>query len=582
MRAWMIIENGLLKIIKGEKRMKKFIFLILAAIFVFSVALVGCGEEETTPAATTTTPPTTTSATPTTTTPVDNRLPNLGDLAKPEGGKEGGRLQLSTGANIADIGNPAGSAGPFDAMITWLAVEPLLRIDKNNELQPWLAESFEIAEDKSSITLYLRQGISYTDGTPFDADAAKYNIDREINSLMWPNLKGFSQCVKIDEYTIRCDFVNGQWDWIAVKSLAGWWSALMFCPTTIENNTPEYCMTHVVGTGPFIQTGYEPNLSVTFDRNDDYWRGKPYLDGIDISVITDTNVALMAFKSGQIHTAMINPQDAQGVVDEGFEIIESTDMVSNWCILPSSGNPDSILSDINIRRALESAIDKQTLVDAFTYGYGVPTNQGFCLEPFRDDTTIGYPYDLAAAQQYMDLAGYPEGFTTTLYMVQGMVDDVPMAIKGMLEEANITLNIEKIGYLQLVEMIGGGGTGWDGYIYSYGFPGTTTDPASTLKNGPLNAIRNPENPEEWIVTTWISCEQPAELCELAEQGAQTIDNDARIPIYQEISRKATDDYCQWTYMYYTPMLTSISPLVKGHTYGQYTEFYAYTFAWLDV
>jgi ABC-type transport system substrate-binding protein len=541
----------------------------------------------TTPAATTTT--TTPAATTTTTTPAattapptDARLPNLGDLAKPEGGIEGGRLQLSTAANIADIGYPAGSAGPFDAMITWLAVEPLLMIDKNNALQPWLAESFEIPEDKSSITLYLREGISYTDGTPFNADAAKYNIDREINSLMWPNLKGFSQCVKLDDYTIRCDFVNGQWDWIAVKSLAGWWSALMFCPTTIENNPPEYCMTNVVGTGPFVQTGYEPNLSVTFDRNENYWRGKPYLDGVDVSVIFDPNVSLMAFKSGDIHVAgMVNPQDAQGIIDEGFELLESTDMVMNMCILPSSGNPDSILTDINLRRAIESAIDKQALVDAFTYGYGVATNQLFCLEPFRDDTTVGYPFDLDAAQDYMDLGGYPEGFTTTLYIVQGMVEDVPMAIKGMLEEVNITLNVETIGYLQLVEMIGGGGTGWDGYIYSFGFPGTTTDPASTLKNGALNAIPDPANPGEWIVTTWISCEQPKELCDLALMGAQTIDNDLRIPIYQEISRLSTDKYCQWTYMYYVPSLVSISPVIKGHTYGEYTEFYAYTFAWLE-
>jgi len=564
--------------------MKKLIFLILAAILVFSIALVGCGgDEETTPASSTPASSTPASSTPADTTPAitDARLPNLGDIAKPEGGKEGGRLQLSTGMNVADIGEPSGSAGPGDAAISWLAVEPLLRIDKNNELQPWLAESFEIAADKSSITLYLREGIKYHDGSDFNADAAKYNIDREINSLMWPNLKGFSQCTKIDEYTIQIDFVDGQWDWVAVKSLGGWWSALMFCPTALEANPPEYNMTHVVGTGPFIQTGYEPNLTVTFDRNDNYWRGKPYLDGIDIAVITDSNVALMAFKSGQIHTIGVQPQDAQGVIDDGFELRESTDMVMNMCMLPSSANPDSILQDINLRRAVESAIDKQALVDAFTYGFGVPTNQGFCLEPFTDPTTIGYPYDLAAAQSYLDLAGYSEGFSTTLYIVQGMVDDVPMAIKGMLLEANITLDVVAVGYLQFVEMIGGGGTGWDGYVYSYGFSGATVDPASTLKNGPLNAIPDPANAGEWIITTWISCEQPKELCDLALLGSQTIDNSERIPIYQEISRLSTDTYCQWTYFYYVPSLSSISPLVKGHTVGEYTEFYAYTFAWLD-
>jgi ABC-type transport system substrate-binding protein len=161
------------------------------------------------------------------------------------------------------------------------------------------------------------------------------------------------------------------------------------------------------------------------------------------------------------------------------------------------------------------------------------------------------------------------------------VEDVPMAIKGMLEEANITLNIETIGYLQLVEMIGGGGKGWDGYINMYGFPGNTVDPASTFINGPLNAIHPPDDPTGWMVTTWISCEQPKELCDLAEKGSQETDPIKRIPIYQEISRKATDVYCQWSYMYYTPGLSSISPLVKGHTVGKFKEFYAYTFAWLD-
>ena len=162
-----------------------------------------------------------------------------------------------------------------------------------------------------------------------------------------------------------------------------------------------------------------------------------------------------------------------------------------------------------------------------------------------------------------------------------MVDDVPMAIKGMCEEVNITLNIEKIGYIQLVEMIGGGGTGWDGYIWMYGFPGMTVDPASTLINGPLNAIHPADDPTGWMVTTWISCEQPKELCDLAELGAQETDALARIPIYQELSRLTTDKYCQWSYLYYTTGLSSISPFVKGHTVGMYKEFYAYTFAWLD-
>jgi peptide/nickel transport system substrate-binding protein len=558
--------------------MKKLIFLTLALILVFSIALFGCGGEETTPA---TTPPPTTSAPPTATTPVDARLPNLGDLAKPEGGQDGGRLQLSTNANIANIGDPAQTAGPGDAAISFLVVEPLLLVDKNGVLQPWLAESYIIADDGSSITLNLRHGVEYTDGTPFNADVAKFNVDAGINSLQWPNMKKFSECVKLDDYTVRLDFVGGKWDWVAAKSLGTFWSAMMWNPTSLNKETADWKTTHVIGTGPFIQTGYEPNLKVTFDANPNYWRGKPYLAGVDISVITDSNVNLMAFKSGQLDMAGIQTQDAQGVMDEGFTILTTTDMVFNMCLLPSSGNPDSILKDINLRRAVESAIDKQQIVDAFTYGYGVATNQGFCLEPYKDPTTIGYPYDLTKVTEYLTVAGHPEGFTTSLYMVEGGPDDVPMAIKGMLAEVNITLEITKIGYLQLVQMIGGGGTGWDGYIWMFGFPGATVDPASTLINGPLNAIHPADDPTGWMVTTWISCEQPKELNDLAEQGSQESDAVKRIPIYQELSRLTTDKYCQWSYLYYVPGLTSFSKRLNGGSFGKYSEFLWYTFAWIQ-
>jgi peptide/nickel transport system substrate-binding protein len=563
--------------------MKKIVFLALAIIMVLSISLAGCGTTETT--TTTSAPPATSKTTaPSATTvtvkpPPDNALPGLDPaLYKPEGGKTGGRLQFYTSANIANVGDPSGSAGPSDAAISFLAVEPLILFDKLGVMHPWLAESWTIAADKSAITFVLRKGVNFTDGTPFNADAAKYNIDNGINSLMWPNMKKVATCTKLDEYTIKLDFVNGKWDWVAMKSLQGFWSVLMFSPTALKNNTPEWKMTHVIGTGPFIMTKYEPNLKVSFDRNPNYWRGAPYLDGVDYNIITDSNVALMAFKSGKIHYTGIQAQDAQGVIDAGFELTKSTDMVFNFCLLPSSGNPNSVLSNLKVRQAVEHAINKQALVDAFSYGYGEVTNQGFCLEPFKDPTVVGYAYDKAKAKALLAEAGFSAGLTITLYGIEGGSDDVPLALKGMMEEVGITFDYQKIGYLQLVEMIGGGGKGWDGYIVMYAFPGDTVDPASTLANGQLNAIRGADG--KWMVTTWISCEQPTELCDLAEQGSGEVDATKRIPIYQKISRLASDKYCQWSFMYYTPGLTSISPKVKGHTVGMYKEFLAWTFAYL--
>jgi ABC-type transport system substrate-binding protein len=130
-------------------------------------------------------------------------------------------------------------------------------------------------------------------------------------------------------------------------------------------------------------------------------------------------------------------------------------------------------------------------------------------------------------------------------------------------------------------MIGGGGTGWDGYIWMFGFPGDNVDPASTLINGPLNAIHPAGEPTKWQVTTWISCAEPDELCNLAEQGSQETDAMKRIPIYQKLSRLTTDKYCQWSYLYYVPSLVSFAKRLKGYTYPDYSEFLWYTFAWIE-
>src|SRR4030042_6574793 len=111
--------------------MKRIVFLTLAIILIISLLLVGCKKEEATTTPPKTTPPTTAV---TTTPPVDARLANIGALAKPEGGKEGGRLQLQAGVNINNIGDPTGTAGPRDAAFSFPGAEPLAIIDKKNNL----------------------------------------------------------------------------------------------------------------------------------------------------------------------------------------------------------------------------------------------------------------------------------------------------------------------------------------------------------------------------------------------------------------------------------------------------------------
>src|SRR3989304_5972805 len=157
--------------------MKKILFIVLSVIMLSSVLLISCGEPAASP--TTTTPPTTkppttappTTAPPTTapptTAPPTTTTGGLGDLAKPAGGIAGGRLQQALGSAVLNLSDITQGAGPVDAFYAFPVVEPLLRLDGNQNFQPWLAERFEIAADFSFFTLYLRHGGKFPDGPGF-------------------------------------------------------------------------------------------------------------------------------------------------------------------------------------------------------------------------------------------------------------------------------------------------------------------------------------------------------------------------------------------------------------------------------
>jgi ABC-type transport system substrate-binding protein len=558
--------------------LKKLVFLALALVLVFSGILVGCGSSETVTTTATTTTTTTSQPSPTTTTSQPSPTMTtttatnpLGGLAKPAGGKEGGRLQLVGSGNIANIGDPNAISNPGDAAYSFPVIEPLVIIGADGNIAPWLAERFEIAEDGSHIMLYLRHGVMFTDGTPFDATAAKYNLDNGINSEVWPNMKTCSSAEIIDDYTVKLNFVDGKFDWGATKSMAGFFSVRMFSPTALEANDDDWKRTHVVGTGPFVLTSFERDQKLAYDRNEDYWRGAPYLEGIDYNIIPDPTTQLLAYKAGDVDTIGVQASDAQDLLDSGFDIAESTDVVYNQCLIPSSNNPDSPLANVYARRAVECAIDKQALVDGLTYGYGHTSNQNWVdFQPEWDPTVVGNPFDLDKAQEYLDMAGYSDGFTTAIWLVDFLPLDLPLALQDMLAKVNITVEFEQVSIVQLNEMVALGGQGWEGFMYSIGVVGTTVDPASSLINGPLNGT-----------TTWISCNEPDDLLALASQAAGETDPDTRITLYQELSKKMEDDYCMWIFMYWSPTLSSVSPKVKGYTIGQYTEPFVWTFAWLD-
>ena len=543
-----------------------------------SMLLLSCGPSETptststataTATITATTTATTTATATGTATTTATPTSNLGDLAKPPGGIDGGRLQLVAAGTILNIGDIIDQvAGPGDAAYAFPVVEPLLRLDGDGNFQPWLAERFEIAADFSSITLWLRHGVKFTDGTDFNAAAVKYVIDVARANPVYTNAWSLESPVIINDYQVRIDFKDGQWNWDGAKGLATWWGEMMFSPKSLQDhaNDPDWLKINCIGTGPFILTEFQRDQKLVYQRNPNYWRGVPYLEGIDYQIIPDATTQLLAYKAGEVDMIGVQLKDVDRLKSEGFSIIQSEDMLFNYALIPSSNNPDSPLADVRIRQAIQYAINQQAIIDGITYGYGKPAQQEFCIAPYMDPNTVGYPYNVQAAKDLLTLAGHPDGIDITLTFNEFIPMDVPLALQDMFADAGIHLTFNKVSIIQFGAIIMS--TGWEGLLYSYAFPGKTIDPGFTAGL----YLGQPG--------TWISTAKPPEIQALIAEGAVEPDNTKRIAIFQEVSKMMTEQ-CLHQYVYYQGGFSSITPFLKGYTIGQYKEFFAYTFAYFD-
>ena len=529
--------------------------------------LMSCGPEETpttspTPTATQPTATQPTATQPTATQPTATS-PGLGDLAKPAGGVNGGRIQFAVAGAVLNLSDISGGAGPSDAGYVFPVVEPLLRLDGNSVLQPWLAERFTIADDFSSMTLYLRHGVKFHDGTDFTADAVKWNLDIAAASTVYTQMHALESPVIIDDYTVRLDFKDGVWNWDAAKGLAYWWGALMYSPTAARTHDSDWLKTHVVGTGPFMLREYTRDQKAAYDAFPDYWRGEPYVDGIDINIIPDATTQLLAYKAGELDTIGVQLKDVDRLMAEGFDIIQSEDAIFNYALIPSSADPNSPLNNLLVRQAVQHAIDKDALIEGITYGYGKATNQIFAIAPYNNPEVVGYDYDPVEARRLLALAGYEDGLELTLTYNEFGVQEIPLALQDMFADVGITLNLNKLSYLVTAAMIFT--NGWDGFLMSFTFPGKTIDPGFTAGM--------------YITQSgWVSFLKPADIAAVINEAATEPDAASRTAMYQDISQMITDQ-CLFQFLYYVGGFTSITPFVTGYTIGQYKEFYAWTYAY---
>ncbi len=356
--------------------------------------------------------------------------------------------------------------------------------EQDTEIEPGLASEYSASEDGLTYTFQLEEGVTFHDGTEFNAEAVVANFDRWAagDADQYPYygsmFGGFG-----DEEGHVIESVEATGDYEVTMTLkrpmAPFLKNLAMSPFGIASPTAfeemgEAFGDNPVGTGPFEFVEWKRNDTVRIEKFDDYWvEGEPKLDEVVFRAIPDNSGRLNALLAGEIDLADgINPSDAETIEsNEELQLYERPSMNVGYLGLTTTREP---FDDPKVRQAMNHAIDRQAIVDAFFEGRGeVAKNPLPPVISGYNDAIEGYDYDPEKAKALLEEAGLGDGFEMELwampvprpYMPDGQ--KVAEAIQSDLAEVGITAEIVSYEWATYLEKAANGEAdafllGWTG------------------------------------------------------------------------------------------------------------------------
>jgi ABC-type transport system substrate-binding protein len=366
----------------------------ISGILAGALLLAACGGSATPAAGTTGSAAASSTATAATTTPAGGQTLIYG-TAVPV-------TNLDTATTNGLLAYPASPEAAF------LIYDGLVRFDSSLKIQPDLATSWSVAADGKTWTFHLRTGVKFTDGTPFDAQAAVFNLNRMIspttNNTNRPIWDIFASAKVIDASTIELvtKAPSGQ----VLNDLAHA-SALMVSPAAVQKYGKDYGI-HPVGTGPYMVKSFQPGTELDLVANPNYWGGKPNLAGIDFKSIPDSATRIAALQSGQVDVIDTVPPEnvAQLQSDPSVKVLSVPGLQTFGVVLNELHAP---LNDPLVRQAFNYAVDKAGIVKTLFQGQATVMDAPLAPSTTGHAAQTPYPYDPAKAKSLLQQAGYTAG-----------------------------------------------------------------------------------------------------------------------------------------------------------------------------
>ena len=484
--------------------------------------------------------------------------------------QDGGKVLRVHQDTYPDVVDPQKSSFAIEIAVLALPYEGLTRLDTNQETVPAAAESWEYNDDATQITFHLRDGLKYSDGSPLTAENFRYAVERtcdpvtagEYQSILF-EIVGCAEFAglaldeegnareytpeehetaraalgvrALDDRTLQIDLTNPA---PYYHTVAYMWVFYPAKKEIIEKDPDNWWKTpeNHVGNGPFTITGIDEDQRWTFAANDNYWQGRPKLDGIEYVYVEDAAVALEAYRAGDLDIVQLEPPqipevNADPELAEAFlsyPTASTFNLTMNLALEP--------FNDPKVRQAFAYAFDRETYCAEVREGDCTPTLSWIPPGTPGAIETDKFAFDPEAAKQSLAESSYggpenlPEihayynsersGATERAEWAAGQFRDI-LGIDIILEPTDGTtltaLTKENATHPQLV-MIGG---------WSQDYP----------------------DPQNWLSVYW-TCDATfakrvaycnEEFDRLTQLGDTTIDQEERITYYEQAGQILVDD-----------------------------------------
>ncbi|WP_116132708.1 ABC transporter substrate-binding protein [Tropicimonas sp. IMCC34043] len=420
--------------------------------------------------------------------------------------------------------------------------------DGTLEPEPALATGWDVSEDGKVYTFHLRDGVKFHDGTPFNAEAVKFNFDRMLDENHpyhdtgpFPLAFFFSSVTEvkaIDDLTVEFTLSEPYAPFMANIAYA---TGLIVSPEAVKQYGADFGR-HPSGTGPFKFAEWRSNEAVVVEKNPDYWDGAPPLDAVVFRPITDANTRTAEMLAGGIDLMVEVPPDAiSEFQNDRYQIFEAAGPHVWFLILNAKEGP---FADKRVRQAANYAINKQALVDNVLEGTAEvaagPTPPAFGWA--YDATLDPYPYDPEKAKALIKEAG-AEGAKLTFFVTEGgsgMLDPIPMGTAIQADLKAVGLDVE-IKTFEWNTFLGEVNPGLEGKADMAEMAWMTQDP-DTL---PFLALRTGAWPDQGGFNSGYYSNP--EVDALLEKARVSTDQTERADLYKKMQQIVHDD-APWVFV----------------------------------